>query len=115
MLHLTITIVGILMLVFLGNCVREQLDKLVSTVDTVTITKASLRSLIPMAIASVLVILALSYHLIFNQEQTMITYLFLVSVFIIICSPVFFIGYLIETKQEKQRSQLRDEIAKSNK
>lgn len=45
----------------------------------------------------------------------MITYLFLISMFIIICSPVFFIGYLIETKQEKQRSQLRDEIAKSNK
>ena len=45
----------------------------------------------------------------------MITYLFLISMFIIICSPVFFIGYLIETKQEKQRAALRDEIAKSNK
>lgn len=44
----------------------------------------------------------------------MITYLFLISMFIIICSPIFFIGYLIETKQEKQRAQLRDEIAKQS-
>lgn len=45
----------------------------------------------------------------------MITYLFLVSVFILVCSPIFFIGYLLETKQEKDRIKLRDEIAKSNK
>ena len=44
----------------------------------------------------------------------MITYLFLVSVFILLVSPVFFIGYLIETKQEKQRQTLRDEIARQS-
>ena len=45
----------------------------------------------------------------------MISYLFLISIFILICSPIFFIGYLIETKQEKKLKQLRDEIAKANK
>ena len=45
----------------------------------------------------------------------MISYLFLISIFIILCSPIFFIGYILETKQEKDRKELRDKIAKSNK
>ena len=44
----------------------------------------------------------------------MTTYIFLISIFILICSPFFFIGFLIETKQEKQRQALRDEIAKQS-
>ena len=44
----------------------------------------------------------------------MTTYIFLVSVFVLICSPFFFIGFLIETKQEKARAKLRDEIAKQS-
>ena len=44
----------------------------------------------------------------------MLDYIFLVSIFILLASPVFFIGFLIETKQEKQRSQLRDEIARQS-
>lgn len=45
----------------------------------------------------------------------MLDYLFLISIFILICSPIFFIGYLLETKQEKDRKELRDKIAKTNK
>ena len=45
----------------------------------------------------------------------MLDYLFLISIFILICSPIFFIGYVLETKQEKDRKELRDKIAKSNK
>lgn len=45
----------------------------------------------------------------------MISYLFLISIFILICSPIFFIGYILETKQEKDRKELRDKIAKANK
>lgn len=44
----------------------------------------------------------------------MLDYIFLISIFILICSPVFFIGFLIETKQEKARQKLRDEIAKQS-
>ena len=44
----------------------------------------------------------------------MLTYLFLVSVFIILCSPVFFIGFLLETREEKKRAKLRDEIARQS-
>ena len=44
----------------------------------------------------------------------MLTYLIIASFFIIFISPIFFIGFLIETKQEKQRAKLRDEIARQS-
>ena len=44
----------------------------------------------------------------------MTTYLFLVSVFILLLSPFFLIGFLVETRQEKKRQALRDEIAKQS-
>ena len=44
----------------------------------------------------------------------MLTYLFLVSVFILLLSPFLFIGFLVEAKQEKKRAALRDEIARQS-
>ena len=44
----------------------------------------------------------------------MITYLFLISIFIILLSPFLLVGYILETKQEKQRAALRDQIAKQS-
>ena len=44
----------------------------------------------------------------------MTTYLFLVSVFILLLSPFFLIGFLVETRQEKKKAQLRDEIARQS-
>ena len=41
----------------------------------------------------------------------MTTYIFLVSVFVLILSPFFFIGFLIEAKKEKKLTQLRNESA----
>lgn len=44
----------------------------------------------------------------------MLTYLFLVSVFILLLSPFLLVGYILETREEKKRSQLRDEIARQS-
>ena len=44
----------------------------------------------------------------------MITYLFLISIFIILLSPFLLVGYILETKQEKARQERRDEIAKQS-
>lgn len=45
----------------------------------------------------------------------MITYIFLISIFIILLSPFLLVGYILETKQEKDRKELRDKIARANK
>ena len=44
----------------------------------------------------------------------MITYIFLISIFIILLSPFLLVGYILETREEKKRAKLRDQIAKQS-
>ena len=44
----------------------------------------------------------------------MLENLFLLSVFILLISPFFLIGFLVETMQKRKRARLRDEYARQS-